>query len=69
MPNLTHTQNGFGVKGTDWCIFPYAGVPDATIGAGFAGKGSVCCDTTNGNAYINGGTKGTPAWKLVTKAV
>lgn len=61
-------MNGYGTAGTDWCIFPHAGVPDATVGVGFAGKGSLCSDIANGTLYVNGGTKTTPAWKLVTQA-
>jgi len=52
---------------TVWTV--NAGVPDATVGAGIAGKGSLCSDTTNGTLYVNGGTKAVPAWKLVTQAV
>lgn len=44
------------------------GTPPAT-GEGEAGIGSLYLDTTNGNAYINAGTKAQPAWKLVTRAV
>ena len=54
--------------GTDTSIFTNAGIP-TTAGAGFAGKGSICIDITNGNLYVNAGTKATPSWKLVTKAV
>lgn len=41
---------------------PNAGVPDATVGVGFAGKGSLCSDTTNGKLYINTGTSAAPVW-------
>lgn len=47
------------------------GVPvDGTsgTGAGFAGKGSLATDITNGDLYINAGTKASPTWKLVTRA-
>lgn len=44
-----------------------AGAP-TTLGTKFAGKGSICSDYTNGNLYINAGTKATPSWKLVTRA-
>ena len=37
-------------------------------GAGEISKGSLCLDSTNGNAYINAGTQTTPSWKLVTRA-
>jgi hypothetical protein len=45
-----------------------AGAPSASDGAGFAPKGALLIDYTNGNLYINGGTQTTPAWKLVTRA-
>lgn len=64
--NIEHTTNGFGVKG--WCIFPYAGIPDGTVGINFAGPGSICVDTLNANMYLNSGTKTAPVWKLVTRA-
>jgi hypothetical protein len=68
MPNYTHTKNGFGIVNGDVVIICNAGVPDATVGAGVAGAGSMCIDTTAPNLYINGGTKAVPAWKLVTRA-
>lgn len=37
-------------------------------GGGQAEKGSVYRDKTNGKAYINGGTKARPVWKIVTSA-
>ena len=53
----------------DLVIIPNAGVPtDAVTGANIAGKGSLVIDTTNGKLYINGGTKSSPTWKLVTSA-
>ena len=46
-----------------------AGAPtDATTGANVAGIGSQYTDVTNANLYINGGTKASPTWKLVTRA-
>ena len=48
--------------------FTTAGVPtDGTSGdgAGWAGKGSQCTDTTNGKLYINTGTKASPTWTVV----
>jgi hypothetical protein len=46
-----------------------AGAPtDATTGANVAGIGSQYTDVTNANLYINGGTKASPVWKLVTRA-
>lgn len=48
-----------------------AGVPvDGTSGsgAGDCGKGSLYTDTTNGKLYINGNTKASPTWKIVTSA-
>lgn len=44
-----------------------SGAP-TTNGAKVAGKGSLCSDYTNGKLYINGGTKDTPDWKLITSA-
>lgn len=52
-------------------IITNAGAPTdggAGTGANTAGKGSLCIDTTNGKAYINGGTLASPTWKLVTSA-
>lgn len=66
MPNVTHTQNGYGIVSADIVIIANAGIPDATVGVGIAGKGSICSDITNGKLYVNGGTKAIPAWKLVT---
>ena len=43
------------------------GTPPAT-GEAEAGIGSLYLNTTNGKAYINGGTKAQPIWKLVTSA-
>ena len=51
--------------------FTNAGVPtDGTSGTGaaWAGPGSLCVDTTNMKLYINGNTKASPTWKLVTSA-
>lgn len=48
--------------------FTSAGVPTAGAsgdGAGWAGKGSQCTDTTNGKLYINTGTKASPTWTVV----
>ena len=51
------------------CILNGAGVPtDGTTGATFAEIGSLYIDRTNGKLYINGGTKTTPTWKIVTSA-
>lgn len=46
-------------------LFTNAGVPsDGTsgTGAGFAGKGSICVDVSNGELYTNQGTKASPTW-------
>ncbi len=48
-----------------------AGAPvdgGAGTGAGFAEIGSQFIDRTNGNLYLNAGTKAAPVWKLVTRA-
>jgi hypothetical protein len=50
------------------CVLSNAGVPGAGVGAGVAGPGSLCIDRTNKKAYINGGSKATPDWKLITSA-
>jgi hypothetical protein len=54
------------------CFISTAGVPvdytdgdPAGTGEGFAAKGSLCTDRTNGKLYINTGTKAQPAWTLV----
>lgn len=47
---------------------PVDGVAGTGTGAGWAGIGSEFTDTTSGNLYINGGTKASPVWKLVTRA-
>lgn len=43
------------------------GTPPAT-GEAVAPKGSICIDITNSKAYINGGTKAQPIWKIITSA-
>jgi hypothetical protein len=43
------------------------GSPAAT-GEGTAGIGSLYTDYTNGDLYINAGTKAHPTWKKVTRA-
>jgi hypothetical protein len=46
-----------------------AGTPtDGTTGANVAGPGSRYTDITNANLYLNGGTKASPVWKLVTRS-
>lgn len=53
------------------CLLNGAGVPadgGAGTGAGFAEIGSQYMDRTNGNLYLNAGTKAAPTWKLVTRA-
>lgn len=54
----------------DVIIIADAGAPAAAFGAGYAGKGSLYIDTTNGKIYINSGagTKAVPAWAIVTSA-
>ena len=57
--------------GSDILFATTAGAPtDGTsgTGAGTHGKGSLCVDRTNGKLYINGNTKASPTWKLVTSA-
>jgi hypothetical protein len=44
-------------------VMTNAGVPaNGTTGAGVAGKGSLCVDTTNGKLYINTNTLASPTW-------
>lgn len=53
------------------CVLNGAGAPTdggSGTGAGFAEIGSLYLDRTNGKAYLNGGTKASPTWKLVTSA-
>jgi hypothetical protein len=46
-----------------------AGAPtDGTTGANTAGPGSRYTDVTGAKLYINGGTRASPAWKIVTSA-
>jgi hypothetical protein len=45
-----------------------AGVPSAATGANQAQTASLYTDTTNAKLYINGGTKASPSWKIVTSA-
>ena len=62
VPTLTGTSG-------DLCFYVGAGVPtDGTTGANVAGIGSQYTDITNGNLYLNGNTKASPTWKLVTRA-
>lgn len=64
----THTKTGYAIIDGDIVWMYKAGVPGAGDGVDVAGKGSLCSDITNGNLYINAGTKAVPAWKLVTRA-
>ena len=53
------------------CVLNGAGAPvdgSSGTGAAFAEKGSIYSDRTNGKLYVNGGTKASPTWKLVTSA-
>lgn len=45
-------------------ILVKAGAPGASDGAGVAGKGSLCIDSTSGKLYSNTGTITTPAWTV-----
>jgi len=65
---MASTNFDYITIGIDTVLFVNAGAP-TTAGTGFAGKGSLCVDTTNGNLYVNAGIKAVPAWKLVTQAV
>lgn len=51
------------------CFLSGSGAPtDGTTGATFAEIGSLYVRRDTGKLYINGGTKTSPAWKLVTSA-
>jgi hypothetical protein len=53
------------------CFLSGTGAPtDGTSGTGatFGAIGSLYADYTNGNLYLNAGTKASPTWKLVTRA-
>jgi hypothetical protein len=68
MVKTPYLRQKFGrlILGTDCTLFTNAGAPTNSVtGAGFAGIGSLCVDTTNGKAYINTGTKATPTWTVV----
>lgn len=58
------------IRGTnDVCVLNGAGVPtDGVTGAAFAGPGSLYIDTSGKKAYINGNTKASPTWKIITSA-
>jgi hypothetical protein len=45
-----------------------AGAPSAATGANQAAIGSLYTDTAGAKLYINGGTKATPSWRIVTSA-
>lgn len=52
----------------DTWLFTTAGAPTSGSsgdGAGWAGKGSLVSDTTNGKLYINTGTMSSPTWTVV----
>lgn len=50
-------------------IISGTGVPtNAVTGAGDCGPASLYFDITNAKMYINGGTKASPTWKLVSSA-
>lgn len=60
----TGSDSGVTV-GPSTFVFTNAGAPSngaAGIGAEWAGKGSLCIDTTNGTLYQNTGTKASPTW-------
>lgn len=53
------------------CVLQGAGAPTdggAGTGAGFAEISSQYHDRTNGNTYVNAGTKASPTWKLVMRS-
>jgi hypothetical protein len=72
-PGCTVVQNSaqsvpdFGAP-LDVCHLFGNGAPTAATGANQAAIGSLYTDTTNAKLYINGGTKATPSWRIVTSA-
>jgi hypothetical protein len=72
-PSCNVTQNAassvpdFGMPPDVQHIFG-SGVPTAATGANQAAPGSLYTDTSGAKLYIQGGTKSTPAWKIVTSA-
>ncbi|HXN74931.1 MAG TPA: hypothetical protein VN855_00380 [Candidatus Acidoferrum sp.] len=55
----------------DVCTFSGATAPvdgGSGTGAGFAGTGSLYIARDTGKGYLNGGSKATPAWKIITSA-
>jgi hypothetical protein len=72
-PGVTVTQNAAqGVPDSgaplDLMHIYGSGAPSAATGANQAQTASLYTDTTNAKLYINGGTKATPSWKIVTSA-
>lgn len=48
-----------------WLNLPFIGVPDATNGVGWAGRGSSGVDTLTGIWYSNIGTAASPNWQKI----
>lgn len=66
-----HRGGSVDIAAADVVGVTVAGVPVdgvAGTGVGVAGIGSQATDITNGDIYINTGTKASPVWKLVTRA-
>lgn len=60
----TGADNGISFGEGLW-LFENAGAPSSGTsgtGAGWAGKGSLCVDSTNGALYQNTNTKASPTW-------
>lgn len=57
-------------KNSVWLFTVAGALTDGTSGdgVGWAGKGSLALRLDTGKQYINGGTKASPAWKIVTSA-
>lgn len=62
MRNIRAQENDLAFNNV--MILTKAGAPGATDGAGIAGKGSLCIDTSSGKLYSNTGTMTTPAWTV-----
>ncbi len=60
----------FDPKNSLWWFSSDGALTDGASGdgAGWAGPGSICIRVDTAKIYLNGGTKASPTWKLVTSA-
>lgn len=71
MAKVVVSRAGYGKGANDLIWICHTTTPvDGTsgTGAGLAGKGSLCTAIDTGKLYVNGGTKSSPTWKIVTSA-